>query len=209
MYPRLRDLREDKDMNQTQLAKILGMSQTGYSKYETGENDIPTAVLIKLARFYNTSIDYLLGETNNPKRYNQISQQFLAIQSLTSRVFYHIFQGNSRTFHRLTSQSLRASMIYQACGLDKKIPKTFAFGIFWRRHPESNRGQRCCRPLPYRLAIAPYSCRCCPTILSYSLSEILVTKIKGEFLSPLSSGADYGDRTRHLDLGKVALYQMS
>ena len=70
MYPRLRDLREDKDMNQTQLAKILGMSQTGYSKYETGENDIPTAVLIKLARFYNTSIDYLLGETNNPKRYN-------------------------------------------------------------------------------------------------------------------------------------------
>ena len=69
MYPRLRDLREDKDMNQTQIAKMLGMSQTGYSKYETGENDIPTAVLIKLARFYNTSIDYLLGETNDPKRY--------------------------------------------------------------------------------------------------------------------------------------------
>ena len=69
MYPRLRDLREDKDMNQTQIAKILGMSQTGYSKYETGENDIPTTILIKLARFYNTSIDYLLGETNNPSRY--------------------------------------------------------------------------------------------------------------------------------------------
>ena len=69
MYPRIRDLREDKDMNQTQLAKILAMSQTGYSKYETGENDIPTPVLIKLARFYNTSIDYLLGETDNPKRY--------------------------------------------------------------------------------------------------------------------------------------------
>ena len=69
MYTRLRDLREDKDMNQTQMAKILGMSQTGYSKYETGENDIPTAVLIKLARFHNTSIDYLLGETDNPKRY--------------------------------------------------------------------------------------------------------------------------------------------
>ena len=69
MYSRLRGLREDKDMNQTQLAKILGMSQTGYSKYETGENDIPTAILIKLARFYNTSIDYLLGETNNPRRY--------------------------------------------------------------------------------------------------------------------------------------------
>ena len=69
MYSRLRDLREDKDMNQTQIAKMLDMSQTGYSKYETGENDIPTAILIKLARFYNTSIDYLLGETDNPKRY--------------------------------------------------------------------------------------------------------------------------------------------
>jgi transcriptional regulator with XRE-family HTH domain len=68
-YQRIRDLREDKDMNQTQIAKILEMSQTGYSKYETGENDIPTAILIKLARFYNTSIDYLLGETDNPKRY--------------------------------------------------------------------------------------------------------------------------------------------
>ena len=69
MYRRLRDLREDKDLNQTELAKILGMSQTGYSKYETGENDIPTAILIKLARFYDTSIDYLLGETENPERY--------------------------------------------------------------------------------------------------------------------------------------------
>ena len=56
-------------MNQTQVAKMLEMSQTGYSKYETGENDIPTAILIKLARYYNTSIDYLLGETDNPKRY--------------------------------------------------------------------------------------------------------------------------------------------
>ena len=69
MYPRIRDLREDRDLNQTQVASMLGMSQTGYSKYETGENDIPTAVLIKLARFYNTSIDYLLGETNQKKRY--------------------------------------------------------------------------------------------------------------------------------------------
>ena len=69
MYKRLRDLREDKDMNQTELARIIGMSQTGYSKYETGENDVPTASLIKLARFYDTSIDYLLGETDNPKRY--------------------------------------------------------------------------------------------------------------------------------------------
>ena len=69
MYPRIRDLREDKGMNQTQIAKMLSMSQTGYSKYETGENDIPTQILIKLSRFYNTSIDYLLGETNDPNRY--------------------------------------------------------------------------------------------------------------------------------------------
>ena len=71
MYQRIRDLREDRDLNQTQVAKILGMSQTGYSKYETGENDIPTAVLIKLARFYGTSIDYLLGETSTQERYPQ------------------------------------------------------------------------------------------------------------------------------------------
>ncbi len=58
---RLRDLREDADLNQTQVAKFLGMSQTGYSKYETGENDIPTQVLIKLARFYKTTTDYILG----------------------------------------------------------------------------------------------------------------------------------------------------
>ena len=69
MYERIRNLREDKDLNQTQIAKILGMSQTGYSKYETGENDIPTAILIKLAKFYNTSIDYLLGQTETKERY--------------------------------------------------------------------------------------------------------------------------------------------
>ena len=69
MYRRIRNMREDKDMSQTEVAKMLGMSQTGYSKYETGENDIPTAILIKLARFYNTSIDYLLGETDTPTRY--------------------------------------------------------------------------------------------------------------------------------------------
>ena len=69
MYPRIRDLREDMDLSQTKVAKMLGMSQTGYSKYETGENDIPTAILIQLARFYGTSVDYLLGETGQKKRY--------------------------------------------------------------------------------------------------------------------------------------------
>ena len=68
MYKRIRDLREDKDINQTQLAKIIGMSQTGYSKYETGENDIPTNILIKLADFYGVSTDYLLGLTEKKER---------------------------------------------------------------------------------------------------------------------------------------------
>lgn len=65
MYPRLRDLREDKDLSQKQVAEMLGMSQTGYSKYETGENDVPTAILLKLADFYGTTTDYLLGRTQH------------------------------------------------------------------------------------------------------------------------------------------------
>ena len=67
MYNRIRDLREDKDLNQTEVATYLGMSQTGYSKYETGENDIPTGILIKLADFYGVSVDYILNRTNNPQ----------------------------------------------------------------------------------------------------------------------------------------------
>lgn len=67
MYARLRDLREDHDLTQVKLAEILGMSQTGYSKYETGENDVPTQILIRLADLYDTSVDYLLGRTNDPK----------------------------------------------------------------------------------------------------------------------------------------------
>ena len=69
MYHRIRDLREDMDLSQTKVATMLGMSQTGYSKYETGENDIPTSVLIRLAQFYGTSIDYLLGQTDQKERY--------------------------------------------------------------------------------------------------------------------------------------------
>ena len=67
-YRRIRDLREDHDLKQINIAQILNMSQTGYSKYETGENDIPTHVLIALANYYHVSIDYLLDQTNNPER---------------------------------------------------------------------------------------------------------------------------------------------
>ena len=69
MYARIRALREDHDWNQTELAKRLGMSQTGYSKYETGENDIPTEILVKLAEFYHTSVDYLLDLTDQREPY--------------------------------------------------------------------------------------------------------------------------------------------
>lgn len=69
MYSRIRECREDKNMTQTDIAKYLGMSQTGYSKYETGENDIPTAILIALAQLHHTSIDYLLGLTDELKPY--------------------------------------------------------------------------------------------------------------------------------------------
>ena len=63
MYKRIKELREDKNISQTEFARILGMSQTGYSKYETGENDIPTAILIAMAKYYKTSTDYILGLT--------------------------------------------------------------------------------------------------------------------------------------------------
>lgn len=69
MYERIRNLREDKGLNQTQMGKLLNMSQTGYSQYETGTNDVPTKILIELAKIHNTSIDYLLGLTNETKPY--------------------------------------------------------------------------------------------------------------------------------------------
>lgn len=64
MYKRIVELRKEKKLNQKQVAEYLGMSQTGYSKYETEENDIPTAVLIKLANFYKTTTDYILELTD-------------------------------------------------------------------------------------------------------------------------------------------------
>ena len=67
-YPRLRDLREDRDLKQRQLAEHLNCSQQVYSNYELGQRDIPTDVLIRLSRFYQVSTDYILGLTNNPKQ---------------------------------------------------------------------------------------------------------------------------------------------
>ncbi len=66
-YKRIRDLREDNDLTQTQLGKILSCSQRVYSNYERGDIDIPTATLIKIANYYNVSLDFLLNRTDNPK----------------------------------------------------------------------------------------------------------------------------------------------
>ena len=68
MYQRIRDLREDRDLKQRQIADFLNCSQQVYSNYELGQRDIPTDILIKLSDFYGVSVDYLLGLTNNPKR---------------------------------------------------------------------------------------------------------------------------------------------
>ncbi|MCI5927008.1 MAG: helix-turn-helix transcriptional regulator [Pseudoflavonifractor capillosus] len=63
-FQRLRDLREDRDLRQQDVAEILGISQTVYSPYERGYQTIPVVHLLKLADFYHTSTDYLLGRTN-------------------------------------------------------------------------------------------------------------------------------------------------
>lgn len=68
MYPRLRDLREDRDLKQRELAAYLRCSQQVYSNYELGQRDIPTDVLIQLSALYHVSVDYILGLTNNPRQ---------------------------------------------------------------------------------------------------------------------------------------------
>ena len=66
MYKRIRDLREDNDLTQKQVSGALRCSQQVYSNYELGQRDIPTDILIKLSAFYNVSVDYILGLTDNP-----------------------------------------------------------------------------------------------------------------------------------------------
>lgn len=66
---RLKDLREDNDLSQESISKILKISRPQYSLYETGKRDIPVDLLRILAKFYNTSIDYIVGDTNIQQRY--------------------------------------------------------------------------------------------------------------------------------------------
>jgi len=69
MQLRIRDVREDNDLTQQQVAQYLMCDQSLYSKYERGERDVPLNIMIKLAQFYKTSIDYLVGLTENKKPY--------------------------------------------------------------------------------------------------------------------------------------------
>lgn len=67
IYRRIRDLREDRDKTQKELAQELHCSQQVYSNYELGQRDIPTDILIKLSKYYDVSVDYILGISDNPK----------------------------------------------------------------------------------------------------------------------------------------------
>lgn len=66
---RIRDLREDKDLTQAEIAKILNCNRNTYTQYETGKRQVPLQVLVKLSRFYDTSVDYLIEETDEIKPY--------------------------------------------------------------------------------------------------------------------------------------------
>lgn len=74
MYQRIKDLREDHDIHQKELATYLKCTQACYSRYESGTRDIPAAILIQLAEYYNTSVDYLLGVTNEMKPYPKVKK---------------------------------------------------------------------------------------------------------------------------------------
>jgi len=70
-YPRLRDLREDQELKQKEVAAVLEIDQRVYSNYETGKREIPTHLAIRLAGLYNTSTDYILDLTDNPAPYER------------------------------------------------------------------------------------------------------------------------------------------
>ena len=72
-YKRLRELREDHDLSQRTLAKTLGLTQPQYCRYEQGYRDLPTDILIRLADMYETSTDYILDRTDDPKGFSKKS----------------------------------------------------------------------------------------------------------------------------------------
>ena len=91
MKLRIRDLREDRDLTQTELAKILGCTQQTYSRYESGEITIDIYNLVKLANFYNTSCDYLLGITDISKPYSISKKRAKATKMRRFYIFVSFF----------------------------------------------------------------------------------------------------------------------
>ena len=75
MRLRIRDLREDADLTQSQVAAVLMCDQSLYSKYERGIRDVPVGIVVKLAKFYGTSTDYILGLTNVKEPYKRVSEK--------------------------------------------------------------------------------------------------------------------------------------
>lgn len=73
---RLRDIREDKDMTQAAVAQFLHIRQSTYSQYETGQRQIPVDALMRLAEFYGTSVDYILGMTNDKRPYPRVKERY-------------------------------------------------------------------------------------------------------------------------------------
>lgn len=98
---RIKDLREDRDLLQKDIADYLNISQTNYSKYELGKVNIPISTLEKLALYFNTSIDYLLGLTNVQTPYERISN------SKNTEKSSHILTINTQNFSREDTETLK------------------------------------------------------------------------------------------------------
>ena len=91
MYQRIRDLREDRDLTQKNMGEILNCSQRIYSNYECGDVDIPTHILIKLAEFHNTSVDYLLNLTDDKRPSSKLNRPHFLYKRICTEIISVIF----------------------------------------------------------------------------------------------------------------------
>ena len=107
MYKRIRDLREDRDLTQKNMGEILNCSQRIYSNYECGDVDIPTQILIKLAEFHNTSVDYLLDLTDDKRPYSR-KRNLLSMRTLTAS--WRDFSPPSHHFSGSASERMTSSI---------------------------------------------------------------------------------------------------
>lgn len=127
MYRRIRDLREDKDMTQKQIAEILSCSQRVYSNYERGELDIPTEILIKLSLFHGVSVDYILGLTDRPERF-----EWAAEQTICSRIHMQKMLSLSLDLKKYTAKRRKhfiKKKTFSLCWKTKVIIRLSAFSL--------------------------------------------------------------------------------